>query len=47
MCLDSHRGVQAESVDVGAQGLARVVSRGVAPLSVSTFCPARGAKAMR
>jgi hypothetical protein len=45
--FDPHRGVQAEPVDVGAQGRRAAVSRGIAPVRVSTFCPARGPKAMR
>jgi hypothetical protein len=36
--------MQTETVDVGAQRLAGA-SRGIAPLRVSTFCPARGGSA--
>jgi hypothetical protein len=45
--LDAHRGVMAEAVDVGTQGLAcRGFARHRAPQG-QHFCPARGPNAMR
>jgi hypothetical protein len=45
--FDPHGRVQAETVDVGTQKLARQTKARHRARSVKTFCPARGPKAMR
>ena len=42
----AHSGMQAETIDIGAQPLRESFSVRMAPCSVSTFWPLRGPKAM-